>query len=175
MDTVEGIRRTQTALGGRSRRAVDRQIRHSGEGIEVAIVVVELGTRFQTGRGNDAVDAAANGEPVTPRRPIQVGGGFEGLEAARTQDRVSQQAHARPVIGVSVANALEDLAVHDVDQRDRSVVLQELGEVSVERRTPGSEKVDPDRCVGDDAIIRPVYRVDIAGGLCRRSNCSLRL
>src|SRR5262245_52522926 len=133
-----------------SSRPVDRKIRDLGKGIEVAVVVIDLRTGLETRRRDEAIDGAPNGETPAPGHPVQIRRRLEGLDTARAQDRVSQEACAYPIEGVLVANRLKNFAIHDVDQPDRCIGLEQFGQVPVERRTPSLEEVDPDGRVDDD-------------------------
>ena len=64
---------------------------------------------------------------------MQVRSGFERLETPRAQDRVGKQVPSHAVIAEVVANALENLAVDDIDEGEGRVALDELGEMSIER------------------------------------------
>src|SRR5213593_3260796 len=150
--TVNGSRRLArlTAVERDSRRTVNCQIRHSSKRVEIAVIVVDLRTTLETGRGNQAVDASSDGNPPATRRPIKVRRSLECFETARTQNRMGQKAPPRAVKDVFVTNSLEHLAIHDVDQSDQGIALQELGEVSIEWRTSGLEEVYPYGGVYDD-------------------------
>src|SRR5207248_5735672 len=121
-----------------------------GERIEVAIVVIELRLSFQTGGSDQAVDAAPHCQTTPTRGTIEIRSRLERLETARPQDGVSAQAQACSGIRVLIADSLEDLAIHEVHERDRRVVLEERREMPIEWCAPRFEKVDPDGRIDDD-------------------------
>src|SRR3989449_6739806 len=139
--TTEGQERV--GVRARSRWMVNGQIRNAGERIEVAVVVIDLCAAFQADGGDETVDTASDRESPPSRRPIQVRCGFERLESAWLQNRVSPQAHACPLIRIIVTNALKDLTVHDVDQRDRGAGPNSPGQMPADGRPPGSGEVVP--------------------------------
>lgn len=87
-------------------RLVDLKPSHFSNGLEVAVIVVQLCSRLKTGSRNQAVGGLANGKSSAATGAIDVCGMLEASQAPHPQDRVGSKEISRLAKLVLVEDAL---------------------------------------------------------------------